>query len=93
MQDSWRSKKAEQIQSFADRKDMKFHDAMKQFKVQTILEPPPPLSADGSTLLTDRDAILERWAEHLNSVLNRLSPVIDNAIIRLPQIEYNVRLD
>ena len=30
MQDSWLSKKAEEIQSFADRKDMKkFHDALK----------------------------------------------------------------
>ena len=34
------------------------------------------LSADGITLLTDKDAILERWTEHFNSVLNRPSSVI-----------------
>ena len=35
MQDSWLSKKAEEIQSFADRKDMKkFHEALK-----TIYDP------------------------------------------------------
>ena len=32
MQDSWLSKKAEEIQSFADRKDMKNHDALKTVK-------------------------------------------------------------
>ena len=53
----------------------------------------PLLSADGSTLLTDKDAILKRWAEHFNSVLNRPSSVNDNAINRLPQIECNVLLD
>ena len=94
MQDSWLSKKAEEIQSFADRKDMKkFHDALK-----TIYDPKssgatPILSADGSTLLTDKDTILKRWAEHFNSVLNRPSSVNDNAIDRLPQIECNVLLD
>ena len=93
MQDSWLSKKAEEIQSFADRKDMKkFHDALK-----TIYGPKRSgaillLSADGSTLLTDKDAILKRWAEHFNSVLNRPSSVNDNAINRLPQIECNVCL-
>ena len=56
-QDSWLNKKAEEIQSFADRKDMKkFHDALK-----TIYDPKrsgaiPLLSADGSTLLTDKDS-------------------------------------
>ena len=54
---------------------------------------PTLLSADGCTLLTDKDAILKRWTEHFNSVLNRPSSVNDNAINRLPQIEYNVLLD
>ena len=50
------------------------------------------LSADGNTLLTD--AILERWAEHFNSVLNRPSTSINvDAIDRLPQIECNILLD
>ena len=53
----------------------------------------PLLSADGSTLLTDKDAILKRWTEHFNSVLSRPSSVNDNAINRLPQIECNVLLD
>ena len=51
------------------------------------------LSADGSTLLTDKDAILERWAEHFNNVLNRPSSISEDTIDRLPQIECNVLLD
>ena len=90
MQDSWLSKKAEEIQSFADRKDMKkFHDALKTIYGPKSSDATPLLSADGSTLLTDKDAILKRWAEHFNSVLNRPSSVNDNAINRLPQIECN----
>ena len=94
MQDSRLSKKAEEIQSFADRKDMKkFHDALKTIYGPKISGATPLLSADGSTLLTDKDAILKRWAEHSNSVLFRSSSVNDNAINRLPQTECNVLLD
>ena len=94
MQDSWLSKKAEEIQSFADRKDMKkFHDALKTVYGPKRSGATPLLSADGSTLLTDKDAIFKRWSEHFNSVLNRPTSVNDNAINRLPQIECNVLLD
>ena len=51
------------------------------------------LSADGITLLTDKDAILERWAEQFNSVLNRPSTVNDNSINRLLQKGCNVLLE
>ena len=94
MQDFWLSKEAEDIQSFADRKDMKkFHDALKTIYCPKSSCATPLLSADGSTLLTNKDTILKRWAEHFNSVLNRQPSVNDNAINRLPQIEYNVLPD
>ena len=71
----------------------KFHDALK-----TIYDPKSSgattlLSADRSTLLTNKEAILKRWAEHFNSVLNRPSSINEDAIDRLPQIECNVLLD
>ena len=43
--------------------------------------------------IIDKEAILERWAEHFNSVLNRPSSINQDAIDRLPQIECNVLLD
>ena len=60
---------------------------------QKVLVPPHFSVQTGNTLLTDKDAILKRWAEHFNSVLNRPSSVNDNAINKLPQIECNVLLD
>ena len=94
MQDSWLRKKTEEIQSFADRKDMKkFHDALKTIYGPKSYGATTLLSADGNTLLTDKEAILERWAEHFNSVLNRPSSINQDAIDRLPQIECNVLLD
>ena len=48
MHDSWLSKKAEEIQSFADRKDMKkFHDALKTIYGPKSAGATPVLSADG----------------------------------------------
>ena len=51
--------------------------------------PTPVLSADGTSLLTDKEAILKRWAEHFDSVLNQPSSINDEAINRLPQVECN----
>ena len=51
------------------------------------------LSADGNSLLTYKEAILKRWPEHFDGVLNRPSSINDKAINRLPQVEYNPLLD
>ena len=96
MQDSLsKSKKSEKIPSFADRKDMKkYYDALKTiYAAQNILEPSPLLSADGSILLTEKDAIFQIWAENFNSVPNRPLIINDNSINRLAQIKCNVLFD
>ena len=47
--DFWLSKKAEEIQSFADKNGIKmFHDALQSF---------------GTTLMTDKDVVLNRQAK------------------------------
>ena len=51
------------------------------------------LSANGTSLLTDKEAILKRWADHFDSVLNRASSINDDAINRLPEVECNLLLD
>ena len=94
MQDSWLNKKSDEIQSFEDRKDMKkFFDARKTVYGPQSSGTTPLLSADGTSLLTDKDVILKRWAEHFDSVLNRPSSINDEAIKRLPQVEYNPLLE
>ena len=94
MKDSWLSAKADEIQSFADRHDMKnFYDALKAVYGPKPSGSSPLLSADGSTLLTEREQILERWAEHFNSVLNRPAQINNEAIDRIPQVPINHKLD
>ena len=94
MQDSWLSQKADEIQSFADRKDMKkFFDALKTIYGPQSSGTIPLLSADGTSLLTDKESILKRWAEHFDGVLNRPLSINDEAINRLPQVECNPLLD
>ena len=83
MQDAWFSAKADEIQSYTDNHDYKrFYDALQaiygpQCAGSSLL---PDIS--GTKLLTEKTQILERWAEHFNSVLNRL-----------PQVEINHELD
>ena len=93
MQDSWLSSKADEIQSFADRKNMKFYDALKKVYGPQSSGTTPLLSANGTSLLTDKEAIMKRWAKHFDSVLNRPSSINDDAINRLPQVECNLLLD
>ena len=58
-QDSCLSSKTDEIQSFADRKDMKkFFDALKTVYGPQSSGTTPLLSADGTSLLTHKEAIL-----------------------------------
>ena len=68
MQDEWFRKQA------ADSKDMKnFYSALKAVYGPTSSGSAPLLSADGTTLISDKKKLLERWAEHFDTVLNRPS--------------------
>ncbi|BHF70635.1 hypothetical protein SprV_0301368800 [Sparganum proliferum] len=93
MQDAWTARKAEEIQGYADRNERKnFFSAIKAVSRPPTKGTAPLLSADGSTLLTEKTQILQRWAEHFRGVLNRPSTISDAAIDRLPQVETNVDL-
>ncbi|XP_072171568.1 uncharacterized protein [Diadema setosum] len=94
MKDSWLSAYADEIQSFADRHDMKnFYDALKAVYGPKPSGSSPLFSADGSTLLTEKKLILERWAEHFSRVLNRPAQINEEAIDRLSQVPINHKLD
>ena len=92
--DNWYSKKAEEIQGYADNHDSKrFYDTLKALYGPQRSGSSPLLSADGTRLLSEKKQILERWAEHFNSVLNCPSTINDEAIARLPQVETNKEMD
>nr|VZI50851.1 unnamed protein product [Spirometra erinaceieuropaei] len=70
MQDAWTARKAEEIQGYADRNDWKnFFSPIKAVYGPPTKGTAPLLSADGSTLLTEKTQILQRWAEHFRGVL------------------------
>ena len=94
MQNTWLSKQADIIQEFANRNDIKnFCDALKEVYGPSSFGATPLLNADGSTLITDKEEILKRWAEHFNNVLNRQSEINNDAIDRLPQIPVDTSMD
>ncbi|BHF69291.1 hypothetical protein SprV_0301233400 [Sparganum proliferum] len=91
--DAWTAHKAEEIQGYADCNEWKnFFLTIKVAYGPPIKETTPILSSVSSTLFTKKTQILQRWDEHFQDVLNRLSTISDVAIVRLPQVETNVEL-
>ena len=72
---------------------MKFFAALKTVYGLQSSGTIPLLSADGTSLLIDKEAILTRWAEHFDNVLNRPSSSNYKGINRLPQVECNPLLE
>ena len=93
MKDTWLKNKSKEIQTYADTKNSKkFYNAIKAVYGPQTSGTSPILSADGSTLFTEKEEILDRWSEHFQNVLNRPSTINEEAIDRLPQVELNTSL-
>ena len=93
MQEVLYSKKADEIQSYADSNNMKdFYASLKSVYGPQPSGSSPLLSSDGNSIITDRSKILDRWAEHFQAVLNRPSNINDEAINRLKQTPINIAL-
>ena len=93
MKDNWLKNKSKEIQNYADTNNTKkFFSAVKAVYGPQKSGSSPLLSEDGSTLLTEKEKILDRWAEHFNNVLNRPSTINEEAINQLPQVEVNTSL-
>ena len=94
MWDELLSKKADEIQSYADQHNWKcFYEALK-----CVYDPQSYgsllfLSADRTKLITDQNKILEGWAKHINTVPNHPSLINDEAIQHLLQVPVNHELD
>nr|VZI05050.1 unnamed protein product [Spirometra erinaceieuropaei] len=94
IQAAWTARKAEEIQGYADRNELKnFFSAIKAVYGPPMKATAPLLSAHGSNILTEKTQILQRWAEHFRGVHNRPSTISDAAIARLSQVETHVDLN
>ena len=94
MQNSWLAAKADAIKKYADTHDSKrFYDALKAVYGSQSSSTSPLFNVDGTTVVTDKPAILNRRAEHFSAFLNRPADINAEAISRLPQVETNTDLE
>ena len=93
LQDEWFSHKVDEIQSYTNSHNWKqFYGALKAVYGPQSSGSSPLLSADGFTLLRDKDKTLGRRAEHFNNMLNCPSSISKEAIAHLPQVVINASL-
>ena len=71
MQNEWWTGLAERTQRYADMGDMRaFNEALKAICGPSHQIQAPLHSWGGSTLLTDKEAILQHWSEHVEGLFS-----------------------
>ena len=94
MQNDWWTGLAKRTQRYADMGDMRaFYEALKvvygpSHQIQAPLRP-----SDGSTLLTDKEAILQRWSEHFEGLFSDRRIVQESSLAKIPQVDVKLELD
>ena len=87
MQESWLAAKADPNQKYADTHDLKrIYDVPKAVHGQQSSSLSSLLNVDGTTHISDKCAILNKWAEHVSAVLYRPAYINAVAIARLSHI-------
>ena len=85
MENDWWTKKASEIQLYADTNNSHgFYDAIKSIYGPQRKNINPVRSADGVTLHKDTHQILNRWAEHFNTLLNSENPADQDIFANFP---------
>ncbi|KAI8493246.1 hypothetical protein Bbelb_292500 [Branchiostoma belcheri] len=86
MRNLWWQEKAKEIQSYADNRDLRrFYAATKEIFGPRRGCTNTLQAADGTTTLTEDQAILQRWQEHFQTLLNRPSTASDDLLCKVPQ--------
>lgn len=94
MQNEWWTKLAHEIQGYANSGDQQqFYNALKTAYGPQGNSLHPTRSADGTTLITEKTKILERWAEHYQDLLNRSNPTDPTFLENLPDLPIMHDLD
>ena len=78
--------KADELQNYAEcNNSKKFFETLKAVYGPSKGAIAPLQSADGTTLIKDKEGITSRWAEHFSTLLNRPSSVDAQALDQIPQ--------
>ena len=68
-----------------------FYEAVKAIYGPSHQLQAPLCSSDGSILLTDKAAILQRWSEHFEGLFSNQCTVQESSLAKIPRV--NVKLD
>ena len=94
MQNDWWTGLAERTQRYADMGDMSaFYEALKAVYGPSHKIQGPLHSSDGSTPLTDKEAILRRWSEHFKGLFSDRCTVQESSLSKIPQVDVKLGLD
>ena len=94
MQNDWWTGLAERTQWYADMDDMHtFYEALKAVYGPSHQIQAPLSSLDGSTLLTDKKVILQRWSEHFEGLFSDQHFVHELSLAKIPQVDVKLELD
>ena len=94
MKNDWWQNKAKEIQEYADNHDPRnFYNSIKAVFGPAKGRNVPVLSADGTTLIKNKQEILKRWSEHFSELLNRINPADYDIINQLPSLPPVSELD
>ena len=86
LENKWWIDKAQEIQAYADTNNMQgFYNALKSIHGPRKNTLSPLRSADGLSILKERSDILNRWAEHFQSLLNHQNPYNEDILEGLAQ--------
>ena len=84
---------AERTQRYADMGNMRaFYEALKAVYGPSHQIQAPLRSSDGSTLLTDKEAILQRWSEHFEGLFSDQYSLQESSLAKIPQADVKLEL-
>ncbi|WP_419606700.1 hypothetical protein, partial [Thiolapillus sp.] len=70
-----------------------FYEALKAVYGPSHQIQAPLRSSDGSTMLTDKEAILQRWSEHFEGLFSDRRTVQESSLAKIPQVDVKLELD
>ena len=94
MQNNWWTGLAERTQRYTGMGDIRaFYESLKAVYGPSHQTQAPLRSSDGSTLLTDKEAILQRWPEHFEDHFSDQGTVQESSLAKIPRVNVKLEVD
>ena len=94
MQNNWCTALAERTQRYADMDDMgAFYEALKTVYRPSQKNQAPLCSSDRSSLLTDEEAILQRWSDYFEGLFSDQRTMQESSLAKIPRADVELKID